>query len=229
MRGDTADQDSNGVAVSATYYKVLDLDGSAFHGGSGKWHMPSGKRPGKWMPAISDPKPCVRGYHLCRDTTDLSQWLGPSIWLAEARGAIVADGNKIVVAQARLIRRLPWDDRTARLFAADCAERVLPIFERERPNDDRPRKAIETARRFANGEVEDAARAAAEAAAEAAAWGCRRGCRMGFAAEAAAWAAAQAAQAAAQAAQDAAQAAQATAQAAQAIRLGWYLAGEGTP
>jgi hypothetical protein len=56
-----------------------------------------------------------------------------------------------------------------RLFAADCAERVLPIFERERPNDDRPRKAIEAARQFANGEISAAARAAAWVAAWAAA------------------------------------------------------------
>jgi len=27
-------------------------------------------------------------------------------------------------------------------WAADCAERVLPLFEKERPGDDRPRKAV---------------------------------------------------------------------------------------
>ncbi|MEK6236886.1 MAG: TIGR02996 domain-containing protein, partial [Planctomycetales bacterium] len=32
------------------------------------------------------------------------------------------------------------------LFAADCAERVLPLFEAVYPDDDRPRKAIEAAR-----------------------------------------------------------------------------------
>ena len=80
----------------------------------------------------------------------------------------------------------------ARLIAADIAERVLPIFEKERPNDDRPRKAIEAARKFAHGEIDDKARAAArtaagEAAGEAAwdaAWEAAR------AAGAAAWAAA---------------------------------------
>ena len=54
-------------------------------------------------------------------------------------------------------------------FAADCAEEVLYLFERERPGDDRPRKAIEAARAFARGEITDAARAAAGAAARAAA------------------------------------------------------------
>ena len=31
-------------------------------------------------------------------------------------------------------------------WAADCAERVLPLFEAAYPEDDRPRRAIETGR-----------------------------------------------------------------------------------
>ena len=42
-------------------------------------------------------------------------------------------------------------DRLARIFACDCAERVLPIFEKGWPDDIRPRQAIEDARRFAKG------------------------------------------------------------------------------
>jgi len=34
------------------------------------------------------------------------------------------------------------------LWAALCAEHVLPYFEKECPEDDRPRKAIEEARRW---------------------------------------------------------------------------------
>ena len=63
-----------------------------------------------------------------------------------------------------------YNDRTLRLFAADCAERVLPLFERKHPNDDRPRRAIETARRFANGEATSAELSAARSAAWDAAW-----------------------------------------------------------
>lgn len=36
------------------------------------------------------------------------------------------------------------DQRTLALWAADCAEHVLPYFEEKYPGDDRPRKAIET-------------------------------------------------------------------------------------
>jgi len=38
------------------------------------------------------------------------------------------------------------DQRSLATWAADCAERVLPFFERAYPKDDRPRKAIEACR-----------------------------------------------------------------------------------
>lgn len=38
-------------------------------------------------------------------------------------------------------------------WAADCAARVLPSFERARPGDDRSRKAIAAARAWARGDV----------------------------------------------------------------------------
>src|SRR5205085_11446567 len=38
-------------------------------------------------------------------------------------------------------------------WAADCAEHVLRLFEQVRPDDDRPRHAIELGRAWARGEV----------------------------------------------------------------------------
>ena len=38
-------------------------------------------------------------------------------------------------------------------WAADCAEHVLPLFEAVRPEDERPRHAIELARSWARGDV----------------------------------------------------------------------------
>ncbi len=38
------------------------------------------------------------------------------------------------------------DQRSLATWAADCAERVLPLFEKAYPEDDRPRKAIEACR-----------------------------------------------------------------------------------
>ena len=41
------------------------------------------------------------------------------------------------------------DQRTLALWAADCAERVLPRFEERHPEDHRPRRAIEALRTWA--------------------------------------------------------------------------------
>jgi hypothetical protein len=48
------------------------------------------------------------------------------------------------------------DRRRVAAWAADCAERVLPLFEAEAPADDRPRDAIERARAFSRGELDAA-------------------------------------------------------------------------
>src|SRR5207237_6053027 len=45
------------------------------------------------------------------------------------------------------------DHQRLALWAADCAEHVLGHFEQERPDDTRPRRAIELARAWARGEV----------------------------------------------------------------------------
>lgn len=48
------------------------------------------------------------------------------------------------------------DRRLVAAWAADCAERVLSLFEAERPGDDRPRAAIARTRAFARGELNTA-------------------------------------------------------------------------
>ena len=45
------------------------------------------------------------------------------------------------------------EHRLLATWAADCAEHVLPLFGEKYPQDDRPRRAIKTARAWARGEV----------------------------------------------------------------------------
>lgn len=47
----------------------------------------------------------------------------------------------------------PLDQKACALWAADCTEHVLPNFEKIRPGDDRPRKAIAAARAWARGQI----------------------------------------------------------------------------
>jgi hypothetical protein len=89
--------------------------------------------------------------------------------LCEALGGATAYGKDTPIPLSRILDTNGLDDALwalvavpdhevaardwlARIFACDCAERALPIFERERPDDKRPREAIATARRFATGQ-----------------------------------------------------------------------------
>jgi hypothetical protein len=152
-----------------TYYKVLNHDATSCHGGTVAWHKPKGKRPGKWMPKIEVLVPCRSGYHLCRPE-DLVLWLGPAIYEAEGRGLVIPQDDKIVAQEARLLRRFDtWNERTARLFACDCAERVLHLT-----TDERSHEAVRVARRYAEGEATDEGLDAASAAARDSAWDAER-------------------------------------------------------
>ena len=180
--------------MSERLFKVLDGDRKPCHGGRGRWDAR------KWMPPIEGIGLCGRGYHLCR-ADDLVRWLGPVIYEATWRGERLDGDHKIVVSEARLVRRLTtWNERTARLFGTDCAEAVLALI--PEPGRTVCAETIAVTRRFADGKAtrgelavaKDAARAAG-----AAAWA------SGEAAKNAAWASGEAAKNAAWAAGDAAQ------------------------
>jgi hypothetical protein len=155
-----------------TYYKSLSADGRSCNGGHSKWSLPTLQpdgtyKPGSWMPAIKNPVLCERGYHLS-ERKDVMGWLNETLYEAEYRGEIVRGNDKIAVEQARLLRPIPGcNERTLRLYACRVAEDVLPLFESRYPGDDRPRKAIETARRYAMGEATDEVLAAACSASRA--------------------------------------------------------------
>ena len=148
-----------------TYYKITAEDGSSCNGGTGRW------RKNRWRSVKGDLIACANGLHLVTHD-QLTEWLGPVIWEAEVDGEVIDAVDKVVARRARVVRRLDtWNETTARLFAADCAEHVLPIFEKQHPGDDRPRKAIAAARAFARGEIDRPTMAAARDAAWDATWG----------------------------------------------------------
>ena len=131
---------------------------------------------GEWTDTVTDPVLCERGWHACR-WEDAVSHIATELWVCELDGTIIEGADKVVAQRLRLIEPVVFDDRALRLFAADCAEKVLPIFEAAVPGDDRPRNTVEMARRFANGNYTrpnldvawDAAWDAAWAAARAAA------------------------------------------------------------
>ena len=116
-------------------------------------------------------KLCEFGYHSSPSpVTALEYASGPMLCLVEVSKPTQRDASKQVSTRRRLIKAVNVE-RELRLLACRIAEDVLPLFERQFPNDKRPREAIACARGFAYGKATaeelDAARTAAWAAARA--------------------------------------------------------------
>ena len=161
--------------MSTRYWKVLGASGASCHGGSYQWSLPTwdGEKwtPGEWTHCIDDIEACHKGWHVCTDT-QLVEWLHETIWHVEIHpDAVITmlDDKCVTTGPVRLVAGTPWDAVTARLFAVECAARVLPLA-----NDERCDEACEVAFRYALGDATtgelDSAQDSAQASAQASAW-----------------------------------------------------------
>ena len=86
--------------------------------------------------------------------------------LGKAQGGIEAYGKDTPIPLNRILEVCGFEDalwclravlepsdRDIRLLACDYAKHVLPIYEKQYPDDKRPRQAIETVRLFVNGKA----------------------------------------------------------------------------
>ena len=124
-----------------------------------------------WTPPAK-PILCESGWHGMEEKDVLTHLpgVGAVLYEVEVRGEIVRGADKFAAESMRSKYVVgEATERNLRLFAADCAEDVLPIFLKVRPNDNRPAEAIAVARRYANGEATEQERDAAGDAAWAAA------------------------------------------------------------
>ena len=152
-------------------YKFLTAERRSPNG-TGRWTV------NRWRSVRGELVACSNGLH-ATTADNLLPFFDKQLWRVEIVDEYLwhtdSMGRKLVARRMRIVERIEsWNGRTARLFAADCAERVLPLFEARSPGDTRPREAIAVVRRFANGDATRdelaAARDAAEAAAGVAAW-----------------------------------------------------------
>lgn len=178
-----------------TLYKCLDGYESC-HGGSGEW------TPGMWRSVDGEVTACSNGLHYCKGEQVL-QWLSPDLWLFEDGGTRHDyRPDKCVTDRGRITHRVEtWNERTARLFAVDCAR--IAVNRYARPSQRGLLHAcLDVLVGYAEGYCDDAAADAAADAAQAAARAAQAAAQAAAraAARAAAWAAAQAARAAADAA-----------------------------
>ena len=148
-------EESRDDELETRIYAVL---GNRLMDGGRDWRLPRDGGPGQWMPEIEgELKPWNNAYQLCRGTRQLLEYFGPDIYLAEFDGEIITGKKAIHARRVRLLAKTAWDERAARLFAIDCAERVLAIFEKVYPGEDRPRLGLEAARAYVDGKIDRAA------------------------------------------------------------------------
>ena len=173
-----------------TYYKVLKNGKSPYASYDYSEYLPKDGKPGKWLPKVDNLELCDSGYHVT-DAEHLIDWIdGNQLFEVEVKRKVLKGDNKTTCQQIRLVKQVEgWNDKNLRLFACWCAEQVLPIYEKDYPNDKRPRHAIDSARRYAEGLATAKELSAARDAARAAAWDAARDAAWD-AAWAAAWAAA---------------------------------------
>jgi hypothetical protein len=134
------------------YYKFLTEDNKGEYSNFDYTeYLPKGDKPGKWLPKIEIISLCEIGYHAFKAQYLLS-WINAQLFEVEFDGDIIDGDDKTVAQRMRFVRKIEtWNDKTARLFECWCAREVLPIYEKAYPDDNRPRAAIETSERFANG------------------------------------------------------------------------------
>ena len=125
-----------------------------------------------WTPNVK-PVLCVSGWHGVEEKDVLKHLpgVGAVLYEVEVRGEVVEGGDKFAAESMRFKYVVgEATERNLRLFACDVSEDVLPAFEAEYPSDQRPRTAIEVARRYALGEATYAELTGARSAADSAAY-----------------------------------------------------------
>jgi len=147
-----------------TYYKFLGEDGRSTRQGF-EWPLPTEDGPGEWVEVDGDLVECRNGLHACRPR-DLVFWIGARLYVLEFDGEVIDATEKVYGRRARLASRVDaWNERSARLFAADCAEHVAHLWQKPAGCDWEPSHTLDVVRRYANGEAtKEELRAARDAA-----------------------------------------------------------------
>lgn len=123
-------------------YKFIGTDMKSQNGGT-KW------RKNIWKKHKGTIEICEQGFHACRTPLQsLDYTYGGKWYIVEAQGNIKEEKeDKFVASEMRLIQELPIKKILVE-FAIRCAERNIKNFEKEFPNDKRPREAINAAKKY---------------------------------------------------------------------------------
>ena len=113
---------------------------------------------------------CNRGFHASKRAIDAMGYVNCEVLAkVEVRGESEKQEDKQCWSEMRLIKTYKWTKKDSIALSIYSAELCLKNFEKEYPNDDRPRKAIEAAKAVLEKGTKKN-RDAAWSAAESAAW-----------------------------------------------------------
>ena len=160
---------------------------------------------GKWNKVDGELVMCERGLHCSKTPYQAFSFVqGEILAQVECRGEHLVEDDKECWREQRVIKAYRWTKKDSVALAIYSAELCLKNYEKEYPDDKRPYKAIQAAKRWLRtGSKKGLATArSAESAAELAAWSAARS-----AAESAAWSAESASRSAARSAESAARSA----------------------
>ncbi len=198
-------------------WKFLDLkDGKIVsHYDQSEWKI------GEWR-TEKPPTELCKGLNASKQPLDALCYVkGEVLASVEVKGEIIRDVDKWTCEQMRIVKAWKWTKKDSVALSIFSAELCIGIYEKQYPNDDRPRKAIEAAKKWLKNPTKEnesaaesaawsaawsAARSAAESAAWSAAWSAARSAESAArsAAWSAAWSAARSAESAARSAESAA-------------------------
>ena len=138
---------------------------------------------GKWYKIDGELHICHNGFHCSVKPLDALNYVaGKVLAVVEVRGESEKQDDKQCWQEMRILKAYRWTKKDSIALAVYSAELVIGNFEKEYPDDDRPRKAIEAAKKVLENDTSenrDAARSAAESAelaaqsVESAAWSAR--------------------------------------------------------
>jgi hypothetical protein len=139
---------------------------------------------GKWYKVKGKLEMCNNGFHCSEQPLDALGYVqGEVIAIVETKGKSKVQDDKQCWQEMRIIKAHKWTKKDSVALAIYSAELVLNNFEKEYPDDDRPRKAIEAAKKVLKNDTTKnrsaagsagsaglAAESAARSAARSAAW-----------------------------------------------------------
>lgn len=111
---------------------------------------------------------CNRGFHCSKYSDQAFSYVqGEILAVVQTKGKSIIQDDKECWSDMKIVKAYQWTKKDSVALAIYSAELVIDIYEKEYPKDDRPRKAIEAAKKWLKNPIEENAYAAYASAAVA--------------------------------------------------------------